>query len=344
MRRLAQKANLLPIICRADSLTDDKLAAIKKVVHRDLSAAGLDFGVFGPPKPVNGASDSSTPTPTDPAKKVEDDQESEPEEDRRSRSVIKLRSRNPFKRFNSRSRSRLDLTENADEPDTAEIMDNESVASVRFSAQIVAKKELTDILPFALIAPEYSTKRRSRKASRPISSQSFQTDTSVSVPPGTAPPSEDGHDASSPTSTSSKVTPPFLNGPPPSLRGVFTRKFRWGTVDVLDPEHCDFAALRTAVLSTHMKVRVSVCLLIRPVEISFCRGVVLKLLKLTDPLCRCSRFARRRFCMRDTGRRSSWRAARHRRLVRVTGVAYSRVRSLRICCCSTWKTRVVDDS
>ncbi|KAI0771391.1 Septin-domain-containing protein [Irpex lacteus] len=254
MRRLAQKANLLPIICRADSLTDDKLAAIKKVVHRDLSAAGLDFGVFGPPKPANGASDSSTPTPTDPAKKVEDDQESEPEEDRRSRSVIKLRSRNPFKRFNSRSRSRLDLTENADEPDTAEIMDNESVASVRFSAQIVAKKELTDILPFALIAPEYSTKRRSRKASRPISSQSFQTDTSVSVPSGTVPPSEDGHDAWSPTSTNSKVTPPFLDGPPPSLRGVFTRKFRWGTVDVLDPEHCDFAALRTAVLSTHMKM------------------------------------------------------------------------------------------
>jgi septin family protein len=25
-------------------------------------------------------------------------------------------------------------------------------------------------------------------------------------------------------------------------------------VDVLDPIHCDFAALRTAVLSTHMKV------------------------------------------------------------------------------------------
>ncbi|KAI0087872.1 Septin-domain-containing protein [Irpex rosettiformis] len=252
MRRLAQKVNLLPVISRADSLTDDKLAAIKKVVHRDLSAAGLDFGVFAPSNPANGPSDSSTPTPTDPAKGGEDDQE--PEEERRSRSVIKLRpTRNPFKRFNSRSRSRLDLTENVDEPDTAEIMDNESVASVRFSAQIVAKKELTDLLPFALIAPEYNAKRRSRKMSRPISAQSFQTDTSVSVVTG-AVPSEDGHIASSPTSTTSKLPPPFLNGPPPSLRGMFTRKFRWGTVDVLDPEHCDFAALRTAVLSTHMKM------------------------------------------------------------------------------------------
>jgi len=35
---------------------------------------------------------------------------------------------------------------------------------------------------------------------------------------------------------------------------VFVRRFRWGMVDVLDPTHCDFAALRTAVLSTHMKV------------------------------------------------------------------------------------------
>ena len=42
---------------------------------------------------------------------------------------------------------------------------------------------------------------------------------------------------------------------PESLRGVFTRAFRWGTVDVLNPAHCDFAALRVAVLSTHMKVR-----------------------------------------------------------------------------------------
>jgi len=46
----------------------------------------------------------------------------------------------------------------------------------------------------------------------------------------------------------------YLQGPPADLKGVFTRKFRWGTVDVLDPNHCDFAALRTAVLSTHLKV------------------------------------------------------------------------------------------
>jgi len=46
----------------------------------------------------------------------------------------------------------------------------------------------------------------------------------------------------------------LLHGPPDDLKGVFIRKFRWGTVDVLDPNHCDFAALRTAVLSTHLKL------------------------------------------------------------------------------------------
>ena len=43
-------------------------------------------------------------------------------------------------------------------------------------------------------------------------------------------------------------------GAPRDLKGVFVRRFRWGTVDVLDPKHCDFAALRTAIFSTHMKV------------------------------------------------------------------------------------------
>ena len=81
-----------------------------------------------------------------------------------------------------------------------------------------------------------------------------------------AAPSEDGHAHSvaqsmitspvSPSGSSSLRHYPYLQGPPADLKGVFVRKFRWGTVDVLSPEHCDFAALRTAVLSTHMKVSV----------------------------------------------------------------------------------------
>lgn len=249
MRRLAKKANLLPVIARADSLTDERLDSIKKVVRRDLTSAGLDFGVFGPAKTSEGA-----PAAESGAAQMEEE-EPEPEEERPSRSVIKLRpSRIPFKfRFSSRSRTRIELTEDPDEP-VKEIMDNESVASVRFSAQIITRKELSDMLPFALITPEHNPKRRVQRKSRPISGdrQSFQTDAGTSI----IAPSEDGHGAGSIISSQGTIASkhaPYLDGPPADLRGVFIRKFRWGTVDVLSPEHCDFAALRTAVLLTHMK-------------------------------------------------------------------------------------------
>lgn len=260
MRRLAKKANLLPVIARADSLTDERLESIKKVVRRDLNAAGLDFGIFGPAKTEDRAQETPVAEPAA-AQNEEEEVEVEVEEERPSRSVIKLRpSRNPFKfRFTSRSRNRMELTEDPDEP-VREIMDNESVASVRFSAQIVTKTELSDILPFALITPEYSPKKRTRRVPRPISGdrQSFQTDggTSIMVQ------SEDGHGPGSIMSAQGSVVSkhaPYLDGPPADLKGVFTRKFRWGTVDVLSPEHCDFAALRTAVLLTHMKVRPANC-------------------------------------------------------------------------------------
>lgn len=277
MRRLVKKANVLPVVARADSLTDDALTAIKAVVRRDIEAAGLDLGVFGPikadeqadtqrnshvhgngndaahtetgdrddPAPTNG---SATPTPHAP----EDD--AEPEDERRSRPVIKLRgTRNPFRMpwARSRSRTRIEDAEPADEPTSVETMDTESVASVRFSAQRVAKTHLADMLPFAVIAPETSRRRRLAPAT-PVGTDDRH---SIHTDAGAAP-SEDAHTSESATSSpiATLKHAPFLAGPPADLRGVFVRKYRWGTVDVLSPEHCDFAALRTAVLSTHMKV------------------------------------------------------------------------------------------
>lgn len=263
MRRLMKKTNILPIIARADSLTDDKLAAIKRVVRRDLEAAGLDLGVFAPTKEEtrgrsarsngNGAAPEPTRQASDDTQEDEDDEDDEPEEERSARTVIKLKpSRNPFKRWSSRSRSRtrLELAEQVDEPATVDIMDNESVAHVRFSAARVAKTDLADMLPFAIIAPENSKRRRQRQAQLALAAAALTDDRqSIDV----AAQSEDAHGAPSVVSHASKNVP-LLAGPPEDLRGVFVRQFRWGTVDVLSPEHCDYAALRTAVLSTHMKV------------------------------------------------------------------------------------------
>lgn len=263
IRRLSARANVLPVIARADSLTDDKLSAVKDAVRKDLGDAGLDFGVFGPakaggdeaPKKPNGVEHTNGHVNgQDELNGVEDAtediDEAEDDEERASRTVIKLRPSRHNTR--SRSRSRRGLRSAAENESTAlQDIDRESIANVRFSAHIVTKTDLSTLLPFALIAPENASKRKQTKV-RPVSTQSYSTaDESM----------DDNHTIQSPISPSSLSVRnlAYLQGPPDDLKGVFTRKFRWGTVDVLDPNHCDFAALRTAVLSTHLKVHFSYC-------------------------------------------------------------------------------------
>ncbi|THH29121.1 hypothetical protein EUX98_g5081 [Antrodiella citrinella] len=283
IRRMSKRANVLPVIARADSLTNDKLTAIKKVIRRDLDAAGMDFGVFGPikapqeAKPAargrsNGHTNGDRTGATETASQSEEgdgdgdddgDEGSDAQEERTSRPIIKLRSRIAKRRM-SHSRSRRELSESANEPVASEIVDVESVASVRFSAHIVAKGDLGETLPFALIAPEHN--RRKTPRPRPVSPMSEAHSATDTAEGSSMPaPSEDGHPISvAESSVTSPVSPTdgsssrqnfsYLAGPPADLKGVFVRRFRWGTVDVLSPEHCDFAALRTAVLSTHMKM------------------------------------------------------------------------------------------
>lgn len=309
IRRLSARANVLPVIARTDSLTDGKLAAIKKVVRRDLRAANLDFGVFGPvaddpkslseePAARNGHrhTDSSTGSERSNGNasgmlpgngnangngngnghvsiEVKDDkQEKEPEAshdvaegERPSRPVIKLRAARLARRP-SRSRSRLEINElePSEEPSSEIVNDTDSVASRRFSAHIVAKTDLSANLPFALITPEHMHRKRGKKATSP---NGHDGDAAASKRDSIIAPSEDGHaysvaQSSIVTSPISPSTPTssirhfaYLQGPPADLKGVFVRKYRWGTIDVLSPEHCDFAALRTAVMSTHIKVR-----------------------------------------------------------------------------------------
>lgn len=235
-------------------------------VRTGLAEAGIDFGVFGP--------SSTTPSANTPKNQThfaspdargnahtsdyavgEDSDEHGEGEERQARPVIKLRSaRHANGRTLSRSRSRRDLSQAAEDdrrPVSPDATDIESVANVRFSAHIIAKTDLSTLMPFALIAPETSKRRP-----RPESSDSRLL--------ASTQPSEDGHPAGAvpqtPTSSYSVRNPTFLQGPPDDLKGVFVRRFRWGTIDILDPNHCDFAALRTAVLSTHLKV----CRVMRP--------------------------------------------------------------------------------
>jgi len=260
IRRLSARSNVLPVIAHADSLTDDKLHAVKNAVRTGLSEAGLDFGVFSPPKSTPPQTPKGQTRFTEGAKNGQENgngiasgDESAEDDTRQARPVIKLRpSRHSNGRNLSRSRSRRDLSEAAEDSRRPVSPDAESLANVRFSAHIVAKSDLSALMPFALITPEVGKRRR-----RSMSTDSRALSTAPSSP---VQQSEDGHAPSidtvpqTPASTYSTRNLAYLQGPRDGLKGVFVRKFRWGTVDVLDPNHCDFAALRTAVLSTHLKV------------------------------------------------------------------------------------------
>ncbi|EIW81062.1 hypothetical protein CONPUDRAFT_82138 [Coniophora puteana RWD-64-598 SS2] len=347
--RLAARVNVLPVIARADTLTDEVLVDVKSAVRRGLAGAGLDFGVFGmaagmpstatkeePTSPVNkvnrnvtngngneaengranghadspvlstssangispqslpaSAQDSPSANPGPEAETADADETSRP-----TRPVIKLRA--PRRKLSrSRSRSRRDLASVAAEelgepvavparrtsssippttnggsndisgPNSAiEVSDeDEYVAQVRFSASQVAPK-LSERLPFALIAPEERAETRARtralerlnsSAARPGSANGVNGavngcasgsvisngDASMVTSPTTEP-----NTPGAPAGRRASLLP---SAPPEPLRGLFTRRFRWGAVDVLDPTHCDFSALRTAVLTTHMK-------------------------------------------------------------------------------------------
>ncbi|KAH9922835.1 uncharacterized protein BXZ73DRAFT_104066 [Epithele typhae] len=305
IRRLSVRANVLPVVALSDSLTDETLATVKKVIRRDLRNAGLDFGVFGPTmddpqspqeEPRSGrngtavrvASDdissaangdaagtapstngdapvangnshalepSSSSIPSTPT--AAEDPSPASEDARPSRPVIKLRATR-LQRRPSLSRSRLEaemaMVDDTTQPDMM-VNDNESVASVRFSAHIVAKTDLMDTLPFALITPEHVRRRRALKGAvaSPVSANGNGNGAAFAslnghADDGAVTPSE-GH-----SGAYHSMALPVPARAPADLRGVFVRRFRWGTVDVLDPAHCDFSALRTAVLSTHIKM------------------------------------------------------------------------------------------
>ena len=263
IKRLSKRVNVLPIIGCADSLTDERLSAVKETIRAEFADAGLDFGVFGPPNfdqdpAQNGhAIDINLPKANarqDTADEPEDVEEEE--EDRKSRGVIRLRlSRftNP-RRSRSRTRRETALSYAGDSENLqngTQPLEEDSVANVRFSASHFQHMDLTDLLPFALISPETIPERVATKPSRRHTVYTQPVSTNLERESSG---SEYGEDRSPQGDGYGQSNLPYLDGPPSDLRGVFVRKFRWGTIDVLNPDHCDFAALRTAVLSTHMMV------------------------------------------------------------------------------------------
>ncbi len=55
IRTLSSRVNVLPVIALADTLTNDRLLAIKMAVRRDLAEAGIGFGIFDLDNPSSGS-------------------------------------------------------------------------------------------------------------------------------------------------------------------------------------------------------------------------------------------------------------------------------------------------
>ena len=175
IRRLSARVNVLPVVARADMLTNDRLAALRLAVRRDLAEAGIGFGIFDTDNHPH-AVDSSAP-------------------------LVNSDMTNGYANHSNGSTSSPRGTSPA------------SPASPSFLR-----------LPYALISPDIYSH-------------------SDGVPRVSLPRHELIH----------QYTPSNHHSPSSKLvRGKFIRNYRWGPLDVLDPNHSDFLALRTAVFH-HME-------------------------------------------------------------------------------------------
>ncbi|KAJ6613292.1 hypothetical protein B0H10DRAFT_2049045 [Mycena sp. CBHHK59/15] len=66
IRRLSARVNVLPVIARADTLSNDRLAAIKLAIRRDLAENGIGFGIFDVDHYPGNSDDLPAPHTADP--------------------------------------------------------------------------------------------------------------------------------------------------------------------------------------------------------------------------------------------------------------------------------------
>ncbi|KAJ7134666.1 hypothetical protein C8R44DRAFT_771097 [Mycena epipterygia] len=173
IRRLSARVNVLPVIARADILSNDRLAAIKMAIRRDLADNGIGFGIFDIDHYPNNADDLPPPHTADPLNTYPGHSNG-----------------TPLSAANSPPAS--------------------PVASTLLR------------LPYALVSPDIYS----------------HSDGVARIPPSR-------HELMlqyTPSQHPSKK----------NVRGKFVRSYRWGTVDVLDPNHSDFMPLRAAIFH-HMK-------------------------------------------------------------------------------------------
>lgn len=189
IRRLSARVNVLPVVARADMLTNDRLAAVKMAIRRDLAEAGIGFGIFDldtfPQYPQYSHNDNVELTPP------------------------KFHSESPNGYANHANGASSAAT---------------SPPSTPLSPSFLR-------LPFALISPDIYS--HSDGVSRPSPSRH---ELALQYTPSHPHPKLK-------TQPHSKLAP-----------GKYIRSYRWGFLDVMDTNHCDFVYLRGAIFH-HMQVQ-----------------------------------------------------------------------------------------
>lgn len=260
IQRLSHRTNVLPVVAHGDTLTDSRLARVKRAVRRDLDRAGVDLRLFGigeEEQPQRGRVES----------RVERKDEDAPK-------VIKTRFRRP-------SRPRPGTEHNTEAPSSP-------VEGVHVVPK-VDETTLANMFPFVVIAPD-APKAKSKKDRKPTQDGlQVQGEANVASRSPSLPGTPMAITTDDPDLTNAELTGEAPNAPsrspstyaspgvlPPSSwraanqngagatgaggsslrtlpRGQFTRKYRWGTIDVLDPAHCDVGVLRGVVMGSHLK-------------------------------------------------------------------------------------------
>ncbi|KAJ6477395.1 GTP binding protein [Mycena vitilis] len=176
IRRLSARVNVLPVVARADILSNERLAAIKMAIRRDLADNGIGFGIFDIDQYAGGGADE----------------------------LLQSHAGDPLSNY-------------LGPPNGAPLSATNSPPTSPVASPLLR-------LPYALVSPDIYS-HSDGVPRMPLARHELVL----------------------------QYTPSQHSGPSKkNLRGKFVRTYRWGNMDVLDPNHSDFVPLRAAIFH-HMK-------------------------------------------------------------------------------------------
>ncbi|KAH9473883.1 hypothetical protein MJO29_000945 [Puccinia striiformis f. sp. tritici] len=191
MKRLSRRCNILPVIGRADELTEAELINIKNVVQSDMKSYGIDLGLFAVIESESDQDGTSSDHPEVTTDSSNSGKSNEEEDTRkklpRRKSTALLTPRRPV----------------------SSIMDNSHELD-----------GVCGMIPLSVIGAE--------------------------VMPGKSMDADD-------LERLNQLNPLFKMPNTEDSPSIYVRRFKWATVDVLNPRHCDFVLLRAVILGSHFK-------------------------------------------------------------------------------------------